>query len=94
MLFVILFIVLVSFQTEVFGADDDPLMQRAFEDWSDDDTVDRNMSTSNAEADEWPGQTAGTTNSATSPQNVIIEALPWDVSRHIEKLAKEYVEHC
>jgi hypothetical protein len=94
MLFAILFIVLVSFQTEVFGADYDPLMQRAFEDWSDDDTVDRNMSTSNAEADEWPGQTAGTTNSATSPQNVIIEALPWDVSRHIEKLAKEYVEHC
>ena len=36
MLFAILFIVLVSFQTEVFGADDDPLMQRAFEDWSDD----------------------------------------------------------
>ena len=62
MLFAILFIVLVSFQTEVFGADDD--------------TVHRNVSTSNAQADEWPWQTAGTTNSATSPQNVIIEILP------------------
>lgn len=98
MLFAILFIVLVSFQTELFSADDDPLMQRAFGDSSeyssDDDTVYRNVSTSNAQADEWPWQTAGTTDSTTSPQNIIIEALPWDVSRHIEKLAKEYVEHC
>lgn len=106
MLFAILFIVLVSFQTEVFGSGGkrdraeersdseedmglflahrkrDRAEERSDSDYGD-DKFHPFLDCPSKESD----------NEATLPMITEVN-IPWNVGKHIEKLAKEYVEHC
>ena len=77
----------------LFGSNNDPLLRSALEDLSDDEeTVGQQLTQfsndsvqSNLDSDD---------KEIPSSEITVHVDLPWAVSRHIEKLAKEYVEHC
>lgn len=90
MLFAILFIFFANTQASLFGSNDDPLMRRAFEGLSN-DTVDNNVVRIPNQSVE---PSLDSEEAATSTEIAIHVDLPWAASKHIEKLAKTYVEHC
>lgn len=106
MLFAILFIVLVSFQTEVFGSYTNPLMHYeepsdsdCGSDCGDDEFAPFSPCNSPRDAGSVVGDDPFKYDNARTRQDDGEDTLeevniPWNVIKHIEKLAKEYVEHC